>query len=910
MRQNFVCTQQHSRKNFSNMTSAEIRKSFLQFFNSKGHTIVPSASLMPSSPNLLFTNAGMNQFVPYFLGEGKAPFLRAADTQKCIRAGGKHNDLEDVGFDTYHHTFFEMLGNWSFGDYFKKEAIEWAWELLVDVWKFPKERLYATVYCPEEGEPAEFDEEAYGYWVDVFKKYGMDPAKHIKKSGKKDNFWMMGETGPCGPCSEIHMDLTPKGDSEGTLVNAGSPLCIEIWNLVFMQFNAEPDGSFVPLKNKNIDTGMGFERVAGIMATTKNFTDFSQLSSNYNSDLFTDIFKYISNMSGKTYTGTLPRDPRDMSSQELTDCVFRVLADHIRTLTFSIADGIIPGNDGREYVLRRILRRAIMYGKRLGLERGFFTKLADPVITKMSPVFPELLEQRKMIVKTIENEENSFAKTIDRGLQLLDNITVTEGKISGEQAFILYDTYGFPLDLTQLIARERNMPVDVEGFETAMERQRKLSREAQKKEIIVVSDASEVENATQFVGYDKENLSDFKTKLTAIMDGDDKFDFLIFPQTPFYAEKGGQVGDTGFVEFSDGVAHEIFDTQIDKAGHILHKVRKGAFKKNAVGSEVSISVDSYRRKAIQRHHTATHILHWALRQVLGTHVKQKGSYVDPERLRFDFHHYEAPTSEQLKEVETLANKKILENANITWRELPFREVPKSCMALFEEKYGAVVRIVEMGSFSQELCGGTHASATGELGLIKILSEGAISAGTRRIEAVAGMAALESVEKMQKNLAGISQKLSCKSEDANERLEKLIAAKNELEKEIKAHRKASAGKLVEEIAAKAVLKGGKIPFMVEIVEVENPGLMRELAVKLDKQRGGGAIVLGAKFGEKATILALCSKEAIDAGIKAGDIVREIAAKIGGKGGGKPDFAQGGGSSENLSAAFEEYKKAIS
>ncbi len=879
----------------------------MDFFKSKGHTIVPSASLMPSSPNLLFTNAGMNQFVPYFLGEEKNPFLRAADTQKCIRAGGKHNDLEDVGFDTYHHTFFEMLGNWSFGDYFKKEAIQWAWELLTDVWHFPKERLYATVYEPRAGEPAEFDAEAYGYWEEIFNKCGLDPKIHIKKCGKKDNFWMMGETGPCGPCSEIHIDLTEKGDTQGELVNAGSPLCIEIWNLVFMQFNAEVSGAFVPLKNKNIDTGMGLERVAGIFATTKNFTDFSTLASNYNSDLFTDIFTHITNMSGKHYKGTLPRNPRDMSQQELTDCVFRVLADHIRTLTFSIADGIIPGNDGRNYVLRRILRRAIMYGKRLGLERGFFTKLVEPVIAKMSPVFPELVEQKKMILKTIENEENSFAKTIDRGLQLLDHITMTSGKISGEQAFILYDTYGFPLDLTQLIARERNMPVDEEGFEAAMERQRKLSRDAQKREIISVSDASEVENATQFLGYDAENLSDFKTKITAIVEGED-CDYLIFPQTPFYAEKGGQVGDTGFVELvSDSHAHEIFDTQLDKAGHVLHKVRKGTFTKSMVGAEVSVSVDSYRRRAIQRHHSATHILHWALRQVLGNHVKQKGSYVDPERLRFDFHHFEAPTPEQLKEVETLANKKILENSKITWRELPFREVPKSCMALFEEKYGAIVRIVEMGSFSQELCAGTHASATGDLGFIKILSEGAISAGTRRIEAVAGMAALEAVEKMQHTLGGVSQQLSCKTDEVHARLEKLLQTKAELEKEVKAFRKGNAAKLAENVAAEAVEKDG-IAYMVAIVEAESPNALRELSVKIMKIRSG-VVVLGCAFGEKATVLASCSPEAVEKSVKAGDIVRQIAAELGGKGGGKPDFAQGGGQSTNLRSAFDKFKNSL-
>lgn len=886
------------------MTSAEIRKSFMEFFSSKGHTIVPSASLMPTSPNLLFTNAGMNQFVPYFLGDEKNPFLRAADTQKCIRAGGKHNDLEDVGFDTYHHTFFEMLGNWSFGDYFKKEAIEFAWELLIKVWKFPKERIYATVYSPEEGEPSEFDREAYAIWSKIFKDAGMDSELHIKKCGKKDNFWMMGETGPCGPCSELHVDLTPKGDTKGALVNAGSPLCIEIWNLVFMQFNAEPDGSFVPLKCKNIDTGMGLERVAGIIATTKNFTDFSKLASNYNSDLFTDIFEYISHMSGKTYTGSLPRDPRDMSAQELTDCVFRVLADHIRTLVFSIADGIMPGNEGRNYVLRRILRRAIMYGKRLELKDGFFAKLADPVITKMGSVFPELVEQKKAIVKVIESEEQSFAKTIDKGLQLLDHITLNEGKISGEQAFILYDRFGFPLDLTELIARERNLPVDTKGFDVEMQKQRERARAAQNRKIISVADAAELEHTTQFAGYAAKNLSDFKTTISAIIKDDDA-DYLILPQTPFYAEKGGQVGDTGFIEIN-GVAHEVFDTKIDSAGRVLHKMRKDVFKAVNVGAPVVVNVDAFRRRAIQRHHTATHILHWAMRQVLGLTVRQAGSYVDPERLRFDFTYYEAPSAEQLREIETLANKKILENAPIKWRELPYIEVPKSCLAFFSEKYGAVVRIVEMGDFSQELCGGTHASSTGELGLIKILSEGAIAAGVRRIEAVAGVAALERIEQMQDLLSNVSRKLSCKPEDAANRIDKLVEAKNEFEKELKVFRRENAGKQAKTIAVGAVEAKNGLPYMVAIVDAQDASSMRDLAVSVAKERTGGVVVLGAKLGDKASILALCSPEAIAAGAKAGDIVKTIAEKLEGRGGGKPDYAQGGGKPDHLEKVLKEFR----
>lgn len=891
------------------MNSSEIRKSFFDFFASKGHTIVPSASLMPASPNLLFTNAGMNQFVPYFLGDMKPPFARAADTQKCIRAGGKHNDLEDVGFDTYHHTFFEMLGNWSFGDYFKKEAIHWAWELLTKVWGMPRERLYATVYDPKPGEPASFDAEAYAIWEELFRSEGMDPGIHIRKCGKKENFWMMGETGPCGPCSELHIDLTPDGATGGALVNSDSPLCIEIWNLVFMQFNAEEDGSFVPLKHKNIDTGMGLERVAGIMATTKNFTDFSAMSSNYNSDLFTDIFKKISDMSGKSYKGTVPADRNDMSLDELTDCIFRVLADHIRTLTFSIADGIMPGSEGRNYVLRRILRRAVMYGKRLGLKHGFFTKLADSVIAKMSPFFPELAEQRQVIAKVIENEEKSFDRTLDTGLQLLDKITENSNSISGEQAFALYDTYGFPIDLTQLIARERRMEVDLAGFEAEMEKQRARARAAQKKEVITVSDASEAAEATQFAGYDPASLSNFTTRLSAIVEGPDA-DFLAFPQTPFYAEKGGQVGDTGFVEIA-GTACDILDTRVNASGLVLHKVRKGSFGKGDIGREAVLSVDAVRRRAIQRHHSATHLLNWALRKVLGSHVKQAGSFVNEERLRFDFSHFEAISDAQLREIERLANAKILENRPVKWFETPFNEVPENCLAFFGEKYGAIVRVIDMDGFHAELCGGTHVSALGEIGMVKIVSEGAIAAGTRRIEAVAGTAAFDYAERMRSEIAEITARLACKPEEISSHLEKMASARAELEREIKRLRREAAGKAAEDISGEAVESGG-VSWIVKTVSAENAGQMRELAVQISKAAGAeaAAVVLGAESDGKAMILALCTQGAVAAGAKAGDIIRRLASSMNGRGGGKPDFAQGGGDPALLGKAFSEFKSSLS
>lgn len=463
------------------MNAAEIRQSFLDFFADKKHTIVPSVPLLPTAPNLLFTNAGMNPFVPYFLGEQTSPEKRVANTQKCIRAGGKHNDLEDVGFDTYHHTFFEMLGNWSFGDYFKKEAIEWAWELLTDIWQFPKERLYATVYKPDDNEPAIFDQEAWDFWANIFQAEGLDPHKHICYGNKKDNFWMMGETGPCGPCSEIHIDLTPNGDSKGTLVNVDSPFCMEIWNLVFIQYNATDTGDFLPLSAQYVDTGMGLERIAGIMATTKHFHDFSSLPSNYNSDLFTSLFDALKKDSGHHYKGIIAQNRNQLSENECKDSAFRILADHARTIVCSIADGILPGNEGRHYVIRRILRRAVLWANRIGLPQGSFAKLCDPVIEKLSPIFPELIHQRKTIQKVLANEEETFSRTLDRGLQLFDKMTVNSSQcLSGKDAFTLYDTYGFPLDLTQLIAQERNLSVDLEGFDQEMKIQQNRARAAQK----------------------------------------------------------------------------------------------------------------------------------------------------------------------------------------------------------------------------------------------------------------------------------------------------------------------------------------------------------------------------------------------------------------------------------------------
>ncbi len=878
------------------MKSAEIRQSFLDFFASREHSIVPSASLMPDSPNLLFTNAGMNQFVPYFLGEQEAPHKRAADTQKCIRAGGKHNDLEDVGFDTYHHTFFEMLGNWSFGDYFKEEAIDCCWELLTRVWGFPKERLYATVYQPVEGEPAEFDRESYDKWKSIFEAEGMDPDTHILNGGKKDNFWMMGSTGPCGPCSEVHIDLTPKGDTKGKLINMNSPWCIEIWNLVFMQFNANEDGTFAPLAAQHVDTGMGFERVAGIMATTKGFTDFSHPPSNYNSDLFGTIFKHLSGHCDHEYASTMPEDRQRMSEAEQKDCAFRVIADHIRTLSFSIADGILPGNEGRNYVLRRILRRAVMFGKRLHLPDGFFAKLVSVVVDEMSAQFPELYKQETVIVKVIASEETAFNKTIDRGLQLFEKLA-SDGAITGEEAFALYDTYGFPLDLTELLARERGITVDTEGFQSCMEGQRERGRSSQRKQVIRAVDVTDVE-PTEFVGFDEANLSGYEVTIQEIQIDEDGSFWAVFDKSPFYAERGGQVGDTGIIE-GPKLSFLIIDTQKDVNGQVLHKLEVD--KKTSVplnietlpkNMKVKASVDIKCRRDIQRHHSATHIVNWALREVLGDHIRQAGSLVTKERLRFDFAHYEALSPRQLRQIEEMANARVVENAPVKWYEIPFDQKPDDIQAVFGEKYGATVRVVDIGGFSKELCGGAHVHATGELGLIKLISESGIAAGTRRIEAVCGEAAHQLASQTFGQLTSLANKFKCTSEELDDKLDKLLTQRKQLEKEIKHLRQKAASRQANELLDTARDMDGDLKLLIAKVDVPNPNELKDMCTQIADKLGEAVVILGAELDDKVSVCANVSPAGIEAGYQAGDLIKQLTAKLGGKGGGKPAFAMGG------------------
>ena len=887
------------------MTSAEIRQSFLDFFKSKGHTIVPSSSLMPDSPNLLFTNAGMNQFVPVFLGQ-RAPDVskwagavpgsdtRAADTQKCIRAGGKHNDLEDVGLDTYHHTFFEMLGNWSFGDYFKREAIDWAWELVTEVWKFPKNRLYATVYSPDKskGDPSEFDQEAYDVWAGKFSAAGLDPKVHIVNGNKKDNFWMMGETGPCGPCSELHVDLTPQGDTKGRLVNQATAECIEIWNLVFIQFNANPDGTFSPLPAKHVDTGMGFERVTGIIQNTRNFTDFTRVISNYETDIFRPLFDKIEKLSGKKYGSTLPAAGTAASTeQQKIDIAFRVVADHIRTLSFAIADGIQPGNTDRNYVLRRILRRAVRYGRTLGFREPFFYKLVAVLAESMGQVFPGILANQEHVEEVIQREEEAFNRTLDRGIELFCEETEANrtAQLSGEFAFKLYDTYGFPLDLTELMARERSLKVDVDGFNRLMEEQKARARAAQKKQVIELSQV-ETTTLTQFVGYDK---LEAPAKVLEVLGVKDKT-AVILDVSPLYAEMGGQVGDAGEMS-GGGELWTIVNTQKVGDAWLHFLADKDA---PVAGAEVQLAVDRARRAAIQRHHTVTHLLHWALHEVVSQDATQKGSYVGPEKLTFDFS--SAPlTPQQVADVERLVNERILENAPVSWMEVRYDHIKgrQEVMQFFGEKYGDWVRVVQIGGkptaldgYSMELCGGTHTRAAGEIGLFRIVAESAIAAGIRRIEAVSGLEAYQRANEELQLIKAVAGKVNSPVGELEKKIESMLAQQKDLEKQLKAMQQKQATEMARGLAAKAQTVGST-PVIVENLGAADGDFLQSIADVL-KGQFNGVVVLGGTANNAVALVATVAPE-FTKKIQAGKIIQTIAPIVGGKGGGRPDNARGGG-----------------
>jgi len=930
------------------MTSAEIRQSFLDFFREKQHTIVPSSSLLPDAPNLLFTNAGMNQFVPIFLAQQKPPWKppRVVDTQKCIRAGGKHNDLEDVGLDTYHHTFFEMLGNWSFGDYFKKEAIKWAWELLVERWKFPAQRLYATVYQPGPGEPSEFDQEAYDHWARLFREADLDPAIHVLNSGKADNFWMMGDTGPCGPCSEVHIDLTPDGDTRGALVNQNDPRCIEIWNLVFIQFNADTvfvlpgitKIGYLPLAQRHVDTGMGFERVTAIIQGTKNLTDFSGAISNYETDIFRPIFDEIEKLSGKKYASTLPTVGRlcempaadtaalqNRNDQEKVDIAFRVVADHIRALSFAIADGIIPSNEGRGYVLRRILRRAVRYGRTLGFHEPFFFKLVDVVAETMGDVFPEIRAKHSKIKETIRREEEAFNRTLDVGIHVFEagirqwNLD----HIPGDFAFLLYDTYGFPIDLTELMARERGLTVDVVGFEKLMEEQRERARKAQKKEEINVEDGELKVAPTKFLGYD---FLEAEAVVETVLPGKKPDEVnIVVDRTPFYAEMGGQVGDRGLLhvpghDWTEVGQLRVIDTQ--KRGDVfVHRAQVLEGRAPEPGEAVRISVDADRRKLIQGHHTVTHLLHWALHEVVSYDASQKGSYVGPDKLTFDFS--SAPlTPEQKRDVEKLVNEKIAENAPVSWTELPFAEAKqrKDIIQFFGEKYGDSVRVLQIGGsphalngYSMELCGGTHVRSTGEIGPFRIVKEEAIAAGTRRIEAVAGAAArvwaMQEAARQQEKFETLARKkadiasLPAFEDDAataemlkqidarGAHLEKVDADVREWEKKTAksadAELKSRAAQIASELARS---HAGNNSCVAEVPDADGK-LLQAVADALKSKFKGPIFLAGARDASVALVAHVPST--LTSKFQANKVIQQVAPIVSGKGGGRPESAQGAG-----------------
>ena len=880
-------------------TSAQIRQEFLDFFKSKEHLIVPSAPVVPlDDPTLLFTNAGMNQFKPIFLGESEGLkaenklWKRSADTQKCIRVSGKHNDLEEVGHDTYHHTLFEMLGNWSFGDYFKEEAIEWAWELLTKKWGLNPDQLYATVFGGDEKDGLPADEEA----IDLWKTKTTIAHDHIKKCSKKDNFWEMGDTGPCGPCSEIHIDLRPaeehaKGDGIH-LVNSDDARVMEIWNLVFIQFNRQADGSLQTLPDKHVDTGMGFERVCAVIQGKK---------SNYDSDVFTPLIQHISKLSGITY-----------GSKEETDIAMRVIADHIRAVSFSIADGASPGNDGRGYVIRRILRRAIRYGwDRLSLKEPFMFKLVVTLANQFETVFPELKAQLAYVSSVIEAEEKNFLRTLGQGIQLFKQMIEGKKVLGGEDAFKLHDTYGFPIDLTQLMAREQGVDVDQAGFDKAMTEQKERARAAGKFKVdlsqaAAITVISEGANS-EFVGYDELEVAT-EIRSVRVINGKPA---LILSKTPFYAESGGQIGDTGLLSSKEEHIR-VLDTQ--KADGVwLHIVDK--LPENLTIGFTAL-VDVKRRSEIEKHHSATHLAHAALRQVLGNHVAQKGSLVGPDKLRFDFSHFEAVTTAQLAEVEEIVNIKIQENIALKEeRNVPIDVAKHSgAMMLFGEKYGEKVRIITFDdSYSKELCGGTHVNATGKIGYFRFVQEGSVASGVRRVEAVTGSAAHHFIAE-EKELLSKIRKAVGQTDDILVEITSLQETKKALEKELQQVKFRTATDSLSMLINSTSEINGIHLVKGEIADVSMDVLKQLGYDVLNRTQSNTVTVLASvdKEAGKVYLMAAVTEDLIKGkGIKAGALVGQLAKIVGGGGGGQPSLATAGGKTpEALPKVFEELETILS
>ncbi len=857
-------------------TTNEIRGDFLDFFRGKGHTIVPSASLVPGNdPTLLFTNSGMVQFKDVFLGAEKRSYVRAADVQRCLRAGGKHNDLDSVGYTARHHTFFEMLGNWSFGDYFKKEAIEWAWELLTGVWRLSKDRLLVTVY--------QTDDEAFEIW---HRQIGL-PAERIIRIGDNkgapyasDNFWQMADTGPCGPCTEIFYDHGAHiaGGPPGSKDEDGDRF-IEIWNLVFMQFDRQPDGSLQPLPAPCVDTGLGLERLAAVL---------QHVHSNYEIDLFQALIR-----AAAEFTGT-----PDLENKSL-----RVIADHIRACSFLITDGVLPSNEGRGYVLRRIIRRALRHGWMLGVRGAFFHRMVEPLIAQMGVAYPELVARRATVEAALKAEEERFAETLDSGMRIFEDVaarakgSAAAGVIRGGDAFRLYDTYGFPVDLTADIARERGLTVDMAGFEAAMAQQRERAREASKFASAGALPAELVAQLppTEFLGY---AALQGEGRVVALLRGGRPVESIgagdeavvILDRTPFYAESGGQVGDRGELR-SEDTRFAVGDTQKFSAifhGH-LGRLESGTLK---LGDTVNAQVDGARRQATVLNHSATHLLHAALRKVLGEHVTQKGSLVAPDRLRFDFSHFQPITAEQLAEIERMVNAEIRRNADAEIHHMGMAEaLDFGAIALFGEKYGERVRVLRMGEFSTELCGGTHVARTGDIGLFKIVSEGGISSGVRRIEALTGQGALDYIAEEEQRLQQAASLLGGSALEVVDKLRQLFERQRRLEKELEALKSKAAAGATGDLAASAQDVDG-VKLVAARVEGLDPKALRDAVDRLKQQLGDAVILLASAADGRAALVAGVNGSPLGK-VKAGELVGHVAGQIGGKGGGRPDMAQGGG-----------------
>lgn len=870
------------------MTSKEIRESFINFFKKYNHKFVPSSSVVPfDDATLLFANAGMNQFKNIFLGLETRDYTRAANTQKCIRVSGKHNDLEEVGKDTYHHTFFEMLGNWSFGDYYKKEAIEWAWELLTDVWGLPKEKLYATVYKD--------DDEAENLWKEIT---DIKPDQ-VLRFDEKDNFWEMGEIGPCGPCSEIHIDLGPDAcdnqhiEGHTCEVNGGCARYIELWNLVFIQYNREQDQSLTELPSKHVDTGMGFERIVAVL---------QGVPSNYDTDLFTPIIGKIAELTDIVYDS----GPAGMAH--------RVIADHVRALTFAIADGALPSNEGRGYVLRRILRRAARFARTLNVKEPIIYKLVPTVVDVMGKAFPEIREKHQYVSMVIKSEEESFNNTLDRGIDLFEKLVADLKKknvdeIHGYEAFRLYDTYGFPLDLTQLMAEEKGMTVDENGFGKEMEKQRERARKAGKWDYNLEVNFDEWEKISE--GSDSEFLGytslETETRIR-MLKREAGHVYIVLDRTPFYAESGGQVGDQGEID-GPGILLSVTNT-IHTGEKIVH-IAKGEIPEKIDDSKVFARVKRDQRMSTGRNHTATHLLQAALRNVLGDHVHQSGSLVTPFRLRFDLTHFERISPEQVEKIERIVNEKIWENIHVDVMNMTFDEArEKGAIALFGEKYGDEVRVIKIGNFSMELCGGTHASATGQIGLFRIVSESSVAAGIRRIEAVTGEEAFRQVTEERAILSSLAESMNVQIDEIGHRIKALMDEKKNLEKELQKVRMQDSTKEVGKWIENA-LQIDSFKLVVSSVQPDSVDELKQIGDQLRNQLKSGVGVLGAKIGEKINFLCVVTDDLVSQKkLKAGDIVKSVASIAGGSGGGRPHMALAGAKDvDKFEAALAETEKIV-